>query len=537
VKRQSGASGPASNDLHHTEAWIVSGVLSMGAVVDGDERRTLRKIKCLVELLFWESHVISQPSSKILSALHTKLAAETEQLLEFFWKNIETDTLARVCLGMMVDFGLVGTDHPALKATLFSLSQTYHEQLPFRALDAAHATWKFWERPTSKLNLDVSPRFKGHLLPRTLADEYALTHTIFYSTDFGRSPEALDNRAKELEKRLGLLAAEAWASGNLDILAEHLLCLRFIGREKSIDIDFFSHELLNQRVDNCYWQGPLQLKRKLLSEGFKQGQLQFFENYHTTLLVRDVLLGQAHGRQLVRENYRRASSGLTSFDSRKIGTLDSLLYLNKFCSATFCEELADPEYIQMNLLALSRWVRHCDNASKMLSASLKSFIGAIADIQHKPRDYSLALTVALAQSLRNEFYDCAPAVGRLHIPNRIEKASIKLMTEPLVGAGSERKFGSKTEALCIALLRLDRAKISSFWLTALNGLLHRAVRQRDVINMAYLLWAADTAGLTVDSDIAAHGRNLVDFYLSQPPESALLLRAARMGQVLLADLQ
>ena len=53
--------------------------------------------------------------------------------------------------------------------------------------------------------------------------------------------------------------------------------------------------------------------------------------------------------------------------------------------------------------------------------------------------------------------------------------------------------------------------------------------------MTYLLWAADVMGLVVEEDIAARGLNLINFYLSQPPQSILLLKAAKMGQMLLTQ--
>lgn len=532
---KAGAVGPVSYDLRDTEAWLVSGIRGMGAIVDGDERRTLRKIKALVELLYWETYVLAKPSPAILRALRAKLVGNTEQLLLFFWHHLETDTLARVCLGMMVDLGLIGRDHSVLKAVLYELSQTYHEQLPFRALDAAHANWKFWERSPSRPTFRASSDFKGNLPPRTLADEYALTHTIFYLTDFGQNPEALTTRAPTLERQLRLLVAEAWVCRNLDILAEHLLCLRFIGRDQSADSGWYSHELMCQRIDNRYWQGPLQLKRKLLSEGFEHGQLQFFENYHTTLLVRDVLLGRAQRNLSSRTAISRpARSTYTPPIHRKLGTLDNLLHLQPFSATTFCQELTDPESIQLNLMALSRWARLRGSNREALSVKLMSVIDALADLRQEPKRFSLALNVALAQDLRAKFSDQTSSAEDAYGPEQLEKSLRKLLSGPLTGPGAERAYGSKTEVVCIAVLKLDSGRTPLFWSAALRGLLHRAVRQRDLVNMTYLLWAADTTGLAIDGDTAALALNLINFYLSQPPESTLLLKAARTGQILLA---
>ncbi|SAI31633.1 Uncharacterised protein [Bordetella ansorpii] len=506
----------------------------MGAIVDGDERRTLRKVKAIVELLFWESYVISKPSSEMLQALREKLAAEVGPLLQFFWHHLETDTLARVCSGMMLDLGLIERDHSLLQAILFELSHTYHEQLPFRALDAAHATWKFWETESSRPNFPLNPSFKGHLLPRTLADEYALTHTIFYLTDFGKNPEALGAGARAVEQRLRSLVTEAWVSGNLDILAEHLLCLRFIGQGQSGDSGWYSQELFRQQIDNRYWQGPLQLGCQLLSEGFEREQLLFFENYHTTLLVRDVLLGQVIG---VAPCIVKSASAPRNFVAPALrpGNFDKLLQLQSFSTTIFCQELADPESIQLNLMALSRWTRSGQGIHRASLEKLRLPIDALAGIEHEPEKSSVALTVALAQALKSWFAAHAPSETRAYDQKGLEKSMRRLLSAQPAEANLELTYGVKTEVVCIVALKLGPGETPPFWSNALRGLLQRAVRHRDLVNMTYLLWAADVMGLVVEEDIAARGLNLINFYLSQPPQSILLLKAAKMGQMLLTQ--
>lgn len=529
----SGADGPVFFDLRGTDAWLVSGVRRMGAIVDGDDRRTLRKLKALVELLFWESHVVSKPSLALLRVLRAKLTAESAQLLHFFWHHLETDTLARVCLGMMSDLGVIAKDHPVRRATLFELSRTYHEQLPFRALDAAHSTWKFQVGSIFRSTFNARHRFEGHLVPRTLDDEYALTHTIFYLTDFGRNPEALKAKAQKVGQRLKLLAAEAHTSGNLDILAEHLLCLRFIGRIEPMESTWYSQELIRQRIGYSYWQGPLQLKRKLLSEGFGSEQLQFFENYHTTLLIRDVLLGGSCGRVSKVEKPRTASSRPWFATRPELVTLQRLLNRRSFSASSFCQELTDPGSIQLNLMALSRWTRRGMTTQKALPEHVTSLISAVSEIPHKKKDFSLALTVALARDIRSRLSSVGGGTRASYDLPRLEKIARSLLSGQLASPHAQLTYNACAEVVCIAALELAPGRIPIFWSTAVLGMLHRAVRLRDVVNTSYLLWAADAMSLAVDREIAFLGLNLVRFYEAQTFESTLLPKAARMAKSLL----
>jgi hypothetical protein len=109
---------------------------------------------------------------------------------------------------------------------------------------------------------------------------YAITHEIFYLTDFGR----LENRLSGSERNYIKLALPTWKDyakrkDDLDLFAEFLLteyCLS--GHPTSMD---FAYCKQKQLPDGSF-AGPLRARKELEC----QSSSEFHSNYHTTLVSR-----------------------------------------------------------------------------------------------------------------------------------------------------------------------------------------------------------------------------------------------------------
>lgn len=109
---------------------------------------------------------------------------------------------------------------------------------------------------------------------------YSVTHTLFYMTDMGRF-DFFQNRDKNLNILKNLFFYYS-LKNNMDILAEIILCILFLGGEKERDT-------LNLINDSMYIIQQNQRKEGYIlapgAQPVKNNEQQFFENYHTTLVA------------------------------------------------------------------------------------------------------------------------------------------------------------------------------------------------------------------------------------------------------------
>lgn len=181
-----------------------------------------------------------------------------------------------------------------LGATVEWLSTRTRERLPFRRLDLLHAVHLATGHEAPLAELDRAAAH-GCLGPRTdvsrvdPGDEYAVTHTVLYVTDFGRRswPPGLADPAVVLDV-LDLLSHDADATDNLDLLGEYAWCRACLGA-RSGRFHREIERLLEAQRDDGSVPGPVDLGPALERDGVPEEDRPFFTDYHTTLVARFAL--------------------------------------------------------------------------------------------------------------------------------------------------------------------------------------------------------------------------------------------------------
>ncbi|HEY0771122.1 MAG TPA: hypothetical protein VGD31_12390, partial [Sphingobacteriaceae bacterium] len=131
----------------------------------------------------------------------------------------------------------------------------------------------------------------------SLTDDYAITHTIFYLTDFGtRKLNPSVNSVEFINEILTTLGDKAIDENNLDLLSEYALCKQCLHQQDEA-LSRFVNILQTSFVPAGYWPGPVDLHSKLRKEGIHPEQYPFLENYHTTILANEVLKRHSFGNQ------------------------------------------------------------------------------------------------------------------------------------------------------------------------------------------------------------------------------------------------
>lgn len=162
------------------------------------------------------------------------------------------------------------------------------ERVPFRQLDLLYGLTNlgFSIDPTLRESALASGCFGNAKRVRNLtsSDGYALTHNIFYLTDFGRNPENINPELlKDIICTLKRLSAVAISENNMDLLAEYILCFGYLNSIDEDTIEFSDHLRAQQRPEG-YWEGPVQMTAELERLAVPPQLYSFYSNYHTTLL-------------------------------------------------------------------------------------------------------------------------------------------------------------------------------------------------------------------------------------------------------------
>lgn len=185
----------------------------------------------------------------------------------------------------------LGLSSPEFDVAVRAAYQSGHieavERLPYRLMDV---------RWLQGLLLGTRPYFDDiastsivtkdrHALEMSPGDLYALTHSIFYVTDFGRikPPQWLDPRA--IAPRIDAAIAACVLSENLDILGELLLCASILGTHES------PYSRLGVALVEAAWQElgflpspTFEAKRFLELEGPPRSAYAYLHVYHTTFV-------------------------------------------------------------------------------------------------------------------------------------------------------------------------------------------------------------------------------------------------------------
>ncbi|MEU4768225.1 hypothetical protein AB0H12_33745 [Actinosynnema sp. NPDC023794] len=205
---------------------------------------------------------------------------------------------------------LCGQDDPdfdhAIDRAVNSRYATAFERIPYRQLDLLHTL--------ELLEVDHSLPSVAATLPFTLlcadpsvvrlsdSDTYAITHTIFYATDFGtRTPDWPESfslsRAVEILESLLVLCRRR---GNADLVGELLCCLSCLGIHDSPESGPAWEFLARSQEPSGRVDGPDGIVHPVLGAD-DTAYRAWATGYHTTLIV--ALAGMLHRNRVIVTDY------------------------------------------------------------------------------------------------------------------------------------------------------------------------------------------------------------------------------------------
>ena len=189
---------------------------------------------------------------------------------------------------------LCGRDDPrfrrAIEQAVAGGYATVFERIPYRQLDLLHTLQLCGIEHTLPALDDVLPFTllcnSPNVIKLTDGDIYAITHTIFYATDFGlrvpRWPRGFDpgDTVELLEALLVLTRSRA----NADLVGELLCCLLCLGVRDSGEADLAWRFLASVQEADGRVNGPPGIVHPQLAEGDNEYQ-HWATGYHTTIVA------------------------------------------------------------------------------------------------------------------------------------------------------------------------------------------------------------------------------------------------------------
>jgi hypothetical protein len=236
--------------------------------------------------------------------------ADYEQLASFLWSEVfcaneVRDYLLTAELGLLTfnfyaslrQCGYRDEDYERrLRALLDEGYVLASERIPTRDLDFIHSLQKLGFEYSRE---DASQTYAKSLLsrhpslyPLTTDDIYAITHVIFFVTDFGRMPGGFsEGDVGYLSASLPRLLRYYLRKHNWDLVAELIICLQAVGLSRVPEYDHALGLLLSAQADDGSFPGPigdeggrLWGEAKEVAKSATDSWQRFHDNYHTTLV-------------------------------------------------------------------------------------------------------------------------------------------------------------------------------------------------------------------------------------------------------------
>jgi hypothetical protein len=295
---------PGSSDTGHAAAtragqWLARGIdAHIGDPLAGSSGQVFRKLKALCEIAFLTAYT-GRSDPLVDSAVRRALAklGPSSRFPKVFFNNLgHANLFVPLAIGVMFAHARSDPTGDDLDGLVTLAGRRTKELAPFRRADLSHALY-VWTGDERRYADCVHAAEQG-CLGRTAddatfdpADDYAATHTIFYATDFGRRPwPSVLAPIGTVNGILSQIAAESRATRNMDLLAEVVLCHRFLGQPDGQGT--LLPDVADAQTIDGSWEGPADMGRQLAREGIEQQSFTFWERYHTTLLCLNVVASQ-----------------------------------------------------------------------------------------------------------------------------------------------------------------------------------------------------------------------------------------------------
>lgn len=224
---------------------------------------------------------------------------ELKDVSEWAWEQFAFGKLFRDIVMAKPDLIVVSTIYASFlrmgysdpnvgKALEYFLSTDYCGaiEIPrWRALDIEHGKAKIGRSSISDLNLDGT-WLAAQPEPWLASSDtvYAVTHELFYVTDFGRQPLRVDAPQETFIR----IVLDAWIENylrekNFDLVAELLMCAVYCGFD---DLYYENVRiLLNEQDADGRLRGPAGSAENLIEDDMDEERVDFLRNYHTTLVA------------------------------------------------------------------------------------------------------------------------------------------------------------------------------------------------------------------------------------------------------------
>lgn len=289
----------ADHRLERCDAWLAAGVEETLYDALLENPSSLRYLKAICEIAFFicvrpdtYSDRLVRASDKVLGSVWAdgQLLCLTRHNLQHANLFLPLLFACRLRLNLTTR-QLVDIQHVTRLAMAFT-----KERIPFRDLDLRYVYWKITGDVKAK---DSMYDFASRGCLRELAspslvsydDDYAITHTIFYLTDFGADPWPVRAGIAQREAVDGILEAlriYPKNQKNLDLRGEFLLSRRYLRTEFSVVRTELQSIAAAQNAEG-WWDGPVDLSAKLREEEIPANYWKFMLNYHTTLVCREAV--------------------------------------------------------------------------------------------------------------------------------------------------------------------------------------------------------------------------------------------------------
>lgn len=223
---------------------------------------------------------------------------QARRILNWAWGELDYGNFLRTVLlarpSMVMISSLYATFHKNGLYNDFLCSLIKHHALSCFSQSIQYPYWRRLDLELAFYELGVVSEFRPkfdqtwsfHTPEPWMIDNdaaYALTHEVFYITNFGSYPKLFEQKTLNYIRRwLPVWRRIFLKDDNFDIYAELLMTSLCIGGDKFIHDDF--QPLLSEIHEYGYLRGPENSGRNLLEGVTLPARREFIRNYHTTLV-------------------------------------------------------------------------------------------------------------------------------------------------------------------------------------------------------------------------------------------------------------